>query len=107
MNMKSDTDTSSIVEVRRFVARLGKNAISVYEAPDMGLLDKKSFKLDGVQVILVAAMPLLIQETDVLQHFKPSSLRYPGSCNKERMLAAYAQFLGGQDALNSMSACAS
>ena len=36
--------------LRRFVARLGKNAISVYEAPDMGLLDKKSIKLDAVQV---------------------------------------------------------
>ena len=36
--------------MRRYVARLGKNAISVYEAPEMGLLDKKSIKLDGVQV---------------------------------------------------------
>ena len=34
---------------RRFFARLGRNAISVYEAPDMGLLDKKSVKLDAVQ----------------------------------------------------------
>lgn len=33
----------------RFFARLGKNAISVYEAPEMGLLDKKSIKLDAVQ----------------------------------------------------------
>ncbi len=33
----------------RFFARLGKNAISVYEAPEMGLLDKKSVKLDMVQ----------------------------------------------------------
>ena len=33
----------------RFFARLGKNAISVYEAPDMGLLDKRSVKLDMVQ----------------------------------------------------------
>ncbi len=34
----------------RFFARLGKNMISVYEAPEMVLLDKKSLKLDGVQV---------------------------------------------------------
>ncbi len=33
----------------RFFARLGRNAISVYQAPDMGLLDKKSVKLDAVQ----------------------------------------------------------
>mmetsp|Transcript_10169 Transcript_10169/g.30552 ORF Transcript_10169/g.30552 Transcript_10169/m.30552 type:complete len:728 (-) Transcript_10169:256-2439(-) len=33
----------------KFFARLGKNAISVYEAPEMGLLDKKSVKLDMVQ----------------------------------------------------------
>ena len=33
------------------MARLGKNAISVYEAPEMGLLDKKSIKLDAVQVL--------------------------------------------------------
>jgi hypothetical protein len=33
----------------RFFARLGRNAISVYEAPEMGLLDKKSVKLDAVQ----------------------------------------------------------
>ena len=32
----------------RFVARLGKGAVSVYEAPGMGLLDKKSIKLEGV-----------------------------------------------------------
>ncbi|KAK9824494.1 hypothetical protein WJX72_010811 [[Myrmecia] bisecta] len=32
----------------KYFARLGKNAISVYETPDMGLLDKKSLKLDGV-----------------------------------------------------------
>jgi len=32
-----------------YFARLGKNCISVYEAPDMGLLDKKSIKLEGVQ----------------------------------------------------------
>ena len=38
--------------MHRFMARLGRNAISVYEAPDMGLLDKKSIKLDGVQVLL-------------------------------------------------------
>ena len=29
---------------------MNKNAISIYEAPDMGLLDKKSLKLDAVQV---------------------------------------------------------
>lgn len=33
----------------RFIARLGRNAISVYEAPDMVLLDKRSLKLEGVQ----------------------------------------------------------
>ena len=32
----------------RYIARLGKGSISVYELPDMGLLDKKSLKLDGV-----------------------------------------------------------
>ena len=32
------------------MARLGRNAISVYEAPDMGLMEKKSIKFDGVQV---------------------------------------------------------
>eukprot|EP00798_Chlamydomonas_sp_ICE-L_P008193 gene8193-1455_t len=32
-----------------FFARMGKNAISVYQAPDMGLLDKKTLKVDGVQ----------------------------------------------------------
>ena len=57
---KHEYDCGYVVEqtlwLRRFVARLGKNAISVYEAPDMGLLDKKSFKLDGVQVRLAAAM---------------------------------------------------
>ena len=34
----------------RYFARMNKNAISIYEAPDMGLLDKKSLKLDAVQV---------------------------------------------------------
>ena len=34
---------------RRFIARLGKGSISVYELPDMVLLDKKSLKLEGVQ----------------------------------------------------------
>ena len=33
----------------RFLARLGRNAISVYEAPEMVLLDKKSLKLDSIQ----------------------------------------------------------
>ncbi len=37
-----------------FVARLAKNQISVFAAPDMGLLDKKSIKLDGVQVCVEA-----------------------------------------------------
>ncbi|BDA47339.1 Eukaryotic translation initiation factor 3 subunit B [Coccomyxa sp. Obi] len=32
-----------------FIARLGKGSISVYELPDMVLLDKKSLKLEGVQ----------------------------------------------------------
>jgi len=31
-----------------YFARLGRNAISVYTAPDMTLLDKKSLKMDGV-----------------------------------------------------------
>ena len=31
-----------------FFARMGKNAISVYEAPEMSLVDKKSIKLEGV-----------------------------------------------------------
>lgn len=31
------------------MARLGKNMISVYETPEMVLLDKKSLKLEGVQ----------------------------------------------------------
>ena len=33
---------------RRYIARLGKGSISVYDLPDMGLLDKKSLKLEGV-----------------------------------------------------------
>lgn len=32
----------------RFCAKLGKNSVSVYEAPSFGLLDKKSLKLDAV-----------------------------------------------------------
>ncbi len=32
----------------RYIARLGKGSISVYELPEMGLLDKKSIKLEGV-----------------------------------------------------------
>ena len=34
---------------RRYFARLGRGAISVYETPEMGLLDKRSLKLEGVQ----------------------------------------------------------
>ena len=33
---------------RRYFARMGKGIISVYEAPDMALLDKRSLKLDAV-----------------------------------------------------------
>ncbi len=33
-----------------YFARLTKNAISVYQAPEMGLLDKRSVKLEAVQV---------------------------------------------------------
>ena len=33
----------------RFFARLGRGAISVYETPDCGLLDKRSIKLEGVE----------------------------------------------------------
>lgn len=33
----------------KYFARLGKGIISVYETPDMGLLDKKSLKMDAVQ----------------------------------------------------------
>ena len=36
----------------RFVAKIMKNTISVYEAPDMHLLDKKSIKLENVQDFL-------------------------------------------------------
>ncbi|KAK9801869.1 hypothetical protein WJX73_004633 [Symbiochloris irregularis] len=32
----------------RYFARLARNCISVYEAPEMGLLDRKSLKLDNV-----------------------------------------------------------
>ena len=32
----------------KYVARLGRGVVSVYELPSMGLLDKKSLKLDGV-----------------------------------------------------------
>ena len=32
----------------KYFARLGKNCISVYETASMGLLDKKSLKVDGV-----------------------------------------------------------
>ena len=39
----------SLVLPCRFLARLGRNAISVYEAPEMVLLDKKSLKLEGIQ----------------------------------------------------------
>ncbi len=37
----------------KFFARLGKNVISVYEAPDMVMHEKKSLKMDGVQVSAV------------------------------------------------------
>lgn len=33
----------------RYLARLGKNQISVYETPDCTLLDKKSVRLENVQ----------------------------------------------------------
>mmetsp|Transcript_39693 Transcript_39693/g.112613 ORF Transcript_39693/g.112613 Transcript_39693/m.112613 type:complete len:705 (-) Transcript_39693:127-2241(-) len=33
----------------KYFARMGKNMISVYEAPEMGLLDKKSIRLDCLQ----------------------------------------------------------
>ena len=50
----------------RFFARLGRNAISIYECPDMGLLDKKSLKLDAVQVgcppVTCAANPTRVFE---------------------------------------------
>ena len=46
----SDTEyVQSFVWPCRFLARLGRNAISVYEAPEMVLLDKKSLKLEGIQ----------------------------------------------------------
>lgn len=32
----------------KYFARIGKNAISVYETETMGLLDKKSVKVDNV-----------------------------------------------------------
>eukprot|EP00955_Chlamydomonas_euryale_P089862 364496-Chlamydomonas_euryale.AAC.46 len=32
-----------------YFAKLSKNAISVYQAPDMGLLDKRSLKMEAVQ----------------------------------------------------------
>lgn len=32
----------------KYFARIGKNAISVYETETMGLLDKKSLKVDNV-----------------------------------------------------------
>lgn len=34
---------------RTFLAHMKPNAISVYEAPDMGMLDKRSVKMEGVQ----------------------------------------------------------
>lgn len=33
----------------QYFAKMSKNSISVYEAPSMGLLDKKSIKLEGVE----------------------------------------------------------
>ena len=41
---------------RRYIARLGKGSISVYELPDMGLLDKKSLKLEGVHRVCLVAL---------------------------------------------------
>ena len=41
--------TASRLHWGRYFARLNRNAISIYECPDMVLLDKKSLKLDGVQ----------------------------------------------------------
>lgn len=41
--------TSVLQAPRRYFARLGRGAISVYETPEMGLLDKRSLKLEGVQ----------------------------------------------------------
>ncbi len=32
----------------KYFAKIGKNAVSIYETPDMSLLDKKSLKLEGV-----------------------------------------------------------
>ncbi len=36
-------------ETDQLFAKLAKNQINVYEAPEMGLLDKKSMRLDAVQ----------------------------------------------------------
>ena len=40
--------TPGPVLVSRYFARLGRNAISIYECPEMNLLDKKSYKLESV-----------------------------------------------------------
>lgn len=40
---------SAGVENGAYLAVMRKNAISIYEAPEMALLDKKSIKMDGVQ----------------------------------------------------------
>ena len=62
---RSSNELTAVGVLRfRYMARLGKNAISVYEAPDMGLLDKKSIKLDGVQVpVPYGALHGLCRET--------------------------------------------
>lgn len=52
----------------KYFARMGKGIISVYEAPSMGLLDKKSFRVEGLKEFLWSpAMPWLsmyVEETN-------------------------------------------
>lgn len=45
-NTKSSSSSDALPE--QFLAVMKRNAISVYSTPDMGLLDKKSLKTDGV-----------------------------------------------------------